>query len=94
MKTLRATPKFKLGHTVMTQGIAAMGDHTLDLMHALYKHQHGDWGDTCKEDAKMNDIAVANGERIVSKYKIGTENIFVITEWDRSVTTLMLCEEY
>ena len=54
-----------------------------------------DWGDLSEEDKKANDKALKNGERIMSSYN--TENnirIWVITEWDRSVTTVLLPEDY
>lgn len=50
-----------------------------------------DWGDTCEEDSKLNDEAVkTGGDRIVARY----DNIFIITEYDRSVTTILFTDEY
>lgn len=54
----------------------------------------GDWGDTCEEDAKFNDISVDQGERILAVYKRGDWTIWIITEWDRSCTTILFPEEY
>jgi hypothetical protein len=49
----------------------------------------------CEEDALANDAAVHNGERILSSYRIGEyTRVWVITEWDRSVTTVLLPCEY
>jgi hypothetical protein len=92
-----AKAKFKLGRTVMTQGVATlMTDSALEINDALQKHITGDWGVLDKEDSAMNDRAVESGEdRILSKYRLtdGT-HIYIITEWDRSVTTILLPEEY
>jgi hypothetical protein len=67
----------------------------------LKRHQRGDWGEVCADDKRANDAAVAHEgdperqERVLSAYKTpkGTR-IWVITEWDRSVTTILLPEEY
>ena len=85
---------FKLGQTVKTRGVDAQIDHN-EILTALSRHVAGDWGDVCKEDAAMNDDAVKNGNRILSSYeaKDGTK-FWIITEWDRSVTTVLLPEEY
>ena len=54
-----------------------------------------DWGDSCKEDKESNDEAVRNGERIHAVYKFDkTTTLWIITEWDRSVTTLLFPEDY
>ena len=42
----------------------------------------------------MNDAAVRKGERLLSAYKIGGKKVFIITEWDRSVTTILFADEY
>ena len=67
----------------------------------MKKHQFGDWGDICKEDAALNDEAIANeGDidkqmRVMSVYKTSrNETIWLITEWTREVTTLLLPSEY
>jgi hypothetical protein len=61
----------------------------------LDKHLSGDWGSVCKEDAATNDDAVQHGDRILSSYQIGERvRIWLITEWDRSVTTILLPSEY
>lgn len=60
----------------------------------LDRHQHGDWGDLCPEDAKLNDEALACGDRLLSSYMVAGQKVWVITEADRSATTLLLPEEY
>lgn len=92
-------PKFALGQTVMTKGIAHEIEHNetfaKEISTAFAKYCAMDWGDTCKEDAQLNDDAVNNGDdRIVAKYETTVEPIFIITEYDRSATTILFCREY
>lgn len=93
--TALRTPKFQLGQTVQT----ANASHTLNpliVMHALTRHQSGDWGNCDPEDAKTNNRALASGkDRIFSVYQYPNQPKFwIITEWDRSVTTVLLPEDY
>lgn len=60
----------------------------------LSRHQSGDWGELCKEDQQANDSALKHGDRIFSAYKIDDAKIWIITEADRSSTTLLLPSEY
>jgi len=56
-----------------------------------------DWGDTCEEDKRSNRYAVKHGERILAEYKHTMHpdwRIWIITEWDRSVTTILFPDEY
>lgn len=92
--------KFGLGRIVMTKGIAELiknGEFEYDeIAGCLLKHRSGDWGDLCEDDKRMNDWGVELGGRILSCYHIGKnkDKIWIITEWDRSVTTILLPEEY
>lgn len=80
------------------------GSHTylnyeLYLSVCLERHGNGDWGNVPKSDGKLNDSALKHGDRIISSYYINpaqqSEGMFwVITEADRSVTTLLLPNEY
>lgn len=86
--------EFELGQVVCTRGIAeAMKkDRNLYLfiLDALYgKYCKCDWGDTCEEDVRSNNEAVKNGERILAAYMYGDTKIWIITEWDRSATTIL-----
>lgn len=85
----------KTGQWVMTRGINAKMNEDKEFAKFVFecvgKYAYKDWGDTCKEDWKLNDDAVKNGnDRIVARYG----NIFIITEWDRSTTTILFTEEY
>lgn len=87
---------FELGNIYLTEGakevLKESNQHPIIF---LAKHQHGDWGDVCKTDAKENDLSVKEGFRILSSYKTSLdERIWIITEADRSSTTLLLPEDY
>ena len=66
-----------------------------EVMDALRRHATGDWGDVDDEDRAANDRALRNGARLLSVYHTqdGTK-FWIITEWDRSVTTVLLPEDY
>lgn len=65
------------------------------LLRLLERHLCGDWGDTCKNDQIANERAICNGDRILSWYQLsGKTRVLIITEADRSATTIMLAEEY
>ena len=68
---------------------------TPSALEVLSRHLRGDWGDTCKNDRVANERAICNGDRIVSWYQLsGKTRVLIITEADRSATTIMLSEEY
>lgn len=89
-------PIFALGQVVATPGalsaLTELGISTLELIH---RHVAGDWGNLGAEDQQRNLIAMRQGTRIFSSYKIGVSTkIWIITETDRSSTTLLLPDEY
>ena len=53
-----------------------------------------DWGELCEDDQVLNDYAIENDERILGKYFTSKDPIYIITEWDRSATTILFCNEY
>lgn len=85
---------FNLGQIVATPG--AIERITPQWTYnVLTRHAAGDYGDICAEDATLNDHAVHDGGRIMSSYYAPDgEKIWIITEVDRSCTTLLLPEEY
>jgi hypothetical protein len=89
-------PLFDLGQTVATPGaIEALQESNVSPSSLLTRHQSGDWGDLCDEDVAENNYALSHGFRLLSSYQITeTTKIWVITEADRSVTTLLLPEDY
>jgi len=61
----------------------------------LLRHKHGDWGDLCPEDRKVNEDALPYGSRLLSSYRTRLDDkLWVIIEWDCSATTILLPEEY
>jgi hypothetical protein len=86
-------PKFPLGQVVATPAVISLG---IDLFPYLRRHHCGDWGDALgEEDREANDAALTDGSRILSCYQVGGgRRIYIITEWDRSLTTVLLPEEY
>ena len=88
-------PKFALGATVATSGALDLLDHAgVNASDYLARHQCGDFGSICAEDAQSNLDAIAHGLRVFSVYDIGKARLWVITEAGRSVTTLLLPSEY
>lgn len=65
------------------------------LQDYLARHAQGDWGDVCSEDAQANETALREGGRLLSAYKLPDgERIWILTEADRSATTVLLPAEY
>ena len=94
-QTNQVKPLFALGQTVATRGaIAAMQQAAISPLALLSRHQRGDWGDLDKEDKQTNDQALTLGDRIFSAYQFEAVKFWVITEADRSATTVLLPEEY
>jgi hypothetical protein len=84
-----------LGEVVVTPGalrlLTERGEHPFDY---LARHATGDWGDLDEHDRRQNQIALREGLRVFSSYETTAGHCWVITEADRSVTTILLPEEY
>jgi len=92
---------FKLGQVVMSSGIAALMQdkqselYNIDLSKLLYRHQRGDDGEVGEEDHQSNQLAIEQGGlQIMSVYKFAPVTVWIITEHDRSYTTILLPEDY
>lgn len=90
--------RFNLGRVVMTRGFVALygGDAMLASIGAqqlLQRHARGDWGTLRDDDRQANEEALQHGDRLLSKYEAKGDACYVITERDRSATTVMLVEE-
>lgn len=86
--------KFPMGQLYCTPGVLQQVSH-MELNSRLSQHQRCDWGDLCEEDKKRNDLALKHGGRLFSAYQSYTGTRFwIITEADRSATTVLLPEEY
>jgi hypothetical protein len=88
-----ARPKFPLGQIVITANAQAQLDPP-DVQQGLSRHAAGDWGDVCPEDRKENELSLKEGFRLMSVYRSGDKRFWIITEADRSVTTVMMPEDY
>lgn len=102
--------RFKLGQVLATQGSIALLEKTgFSAAALLNRHVHGDWGNICKEDRASNEYAVPNKQRIMSVYRLidasklaatpeskraELPTIWIISEADRSSTTILLPSEY
>lgn len=89
-------PLFQCGNLVMTCGISNLIERgILDPMSYVHRHLKGDWGDLGEADRRTNDTALKHGDRLFSSYQVSPDlKIWIITECDRSVTTLLLPYEY
>jgi hypothetical protein len=106
MDTPSKTPRFALGQLYVTPGAqAALERYQVNPLLLLGRHMAGDWGEVCPEDAQTNEEALQIGGRLFSVYVLPVPDggdsaawapikIWIITEADRSVTTLLLPAEY
>ena len=91
--------KFSVGQTVVTNGVHSLIQEDKEFEtfvgKSFVRHCNGDWGDLCEEDKQVNEDALRDGDRLLSKYEYNDEtSIYIITEWDRSVTTILFPSEY
>ena len=97
-------PLFETGMIVTTCGVKALMDKDIlfrvGVQQCLANHSNGDWGNLSVDDKKMNEDALKAEKEgkmtdtLFSHYSIDRIEVYVITEWDRSVTTVLLPEEY
>jgi hypothetical protein len=89
---------FKMGTLVFTAGVNNRVADDLNfskfVVASIRRHAAGDWGDLCKEDKEANEAALIFESRLLSAYQSGPVKIWIITEWDRSVTTVLFPDEY
>ena len=86
--------KFELGQVLVTPG-AYEALNLKDAADCLVRHASGDFGDMSEEDKALNEEAVENEGRIMSAYRDSNGvKFWIITEWDRSATTILLPDEY
>lgn len=96
MNSLPTTPLFAAGQMVATPGALALLEQVnKSPLEFLSRHLRGDWGDLCQEDKTENELSLKCGFRLMSSYEVtNAEKLWIITEADRSVTTLLLPAEY
>jgi hypothetical protein len=88
--------RFALGQTFITPGaeeaLQIAGQTATEF---LRRHMSGDWGDLSDEDVKENEFSLKEGLRLLSAYQTGkSQKLWIITEADRSATTILLPSEY
>ena len=96
MQQISKLPLFPLGQIVATPGaLAALEKAGQQPQDFLARHIHGDWGDLCDEDRNENQLSLEQGFRLLSSYRtLADVTLYVITEADRAITTILLPEEY
>jgi hypothetical protein len=89
------TAPLPLGRVLATPGalelLAEAREHPFEY---LARHATGDWGELCRYDCRQNEIALRDGYRVLSSYQIGEGRVWIITEADRTITTILLPQEY
>lgn len=86
--------RFKTGNLFCTPGVLREID-AADVAAAFLRHRQGDWGIVCEEDRLENEFSLEHGFRLMSVYESSEgKRFWIITEADRSVTTVLLPEEY
>jgi hypothetical protein len=91
---LRQRQEFPLGQIVITRN-ALEAIPSDDVRRALIRHAKGDWGDVCDDDRRENEVSLKQGYRLMSVYRAADGTAFwIITEADRSVTTVLLPDDY
>ncbi len=86
---------FPIGRLVATPGVLTFcKEHGINPLHIIARHVARDWSEMDPEDQRLNLAAIGEGTRILSGYMYHSTRLYVITEWDRSVTTLLLANEY
>lgn len=100
-----STPRFELGNVYNTPGAQeVMQRYQINPLELIKRHVSGDWGEVCPEDAQANEDALQFGSRLLSAYLLQPPSgedetltpvkVWLITEADRSATTILLPEEY
>ena len=86
--------KFSLGRVVITRTAAEVLPNR-DVQAALRRHVNGDWGELDEHDRVENELSLKEGFRLFSVYRSDTgDRFYIITEADRSVTTILLPSDY
>jgi hypothetical protein len=96
MNSLPTIPLFPAGQIVATPGVLALLEQAKNSpLEFLSRHLRGDWGELCPDDKTENELSLKQGYRLMSSYQVtGREKLWIITEADHSVTTLLLPSEY
>jgi len=86
------------GRIVATRSIADEMENDLafarEIAAAFDRYRRNDWGDPCQEDKALNDQAAEGDDRVLASYLTSKGKVWIITEWDRSATTILFSGEY
>lgn len=94
MSVIAVNPRFNPGRVMITRN-AKEALPPSEVNAAINRHLHGDWGDVCDSDGKFNDDALHSGDRLFSVYHTADGvKFWIITESDRSATTVLLPSDY
>ncbi|HIE5949132.1 hypothetical protein [Burkholderia cepacia] len=93
---LLPSPRLPLGKLIATPtALHALQVADISVYHLVNRHARHDWGDLHQADRQRNDMAVINGARVLSSYTLPNHvQVWIITEADRAVTTVLLPDEY
>ncbi|WP_230463690.1 hypothetical protein [Burkholderia ubonensis] len=94
--TIRTGPRFKLGRIFATPAaLEVIAEARVSIIDLLIRHMRGDWGDLSESDGQQNELSINAGLRLLSSYALlSGRTVWVITEWDRSSTTVLLPHDY
>lgn len=94
MSVIAVNPRFSPGRLMITRNAKDVLPR-MEIDADINRHLHGDWGDVCESDGKLNEQALCNGDRLFSVYHT-QDNVkfWIITESDRSATTVLLPSDY
>ena len=84
---------FPLGHVVSTANALEILTPE-EIAEGLQRHTKGDWGCVSPESVEQNNEAIGNGDRVLSAFGTGRKRFWIITEADRSVTTVLMPGDY
>lgn len=94
----REQMKFKMGKIVVTKGvnnkIAEDEAFSKFILNSLARHANCDWGELNKIDWQENELSLKEGFRVLSAYTYKKDKVWIVTEADRSVTTVLFPDEY
>jgi len=91
-----APPRLRLGRLLATPAaMEALQEAGVSIFGLINRHARGDWGDVPEEDRLHNNLAAITSQRVLSGYLLpNRQMVWVVTEWDRSVTTVLLPSDY
>ena len=94
MSVITVNPRFNPGRLMITRNAKDVLPR-VEIDAAINRHLSGDWGDVCQSDWQLNEDALKKGDRLMSVYHTQDgEKFWIITESDRSATTVLLPSDY